>query len=111
MTPDQSRARRELARRRRRRKRAIGFAAFVAIVVVAGAIALLVSKSSGHPTGAHSTTSDKAPKPKAVIGPKLSAIGLPLGKPALALKGIGLNSRTPSTSPSITRRAPACCST
>jgi serine-type D-Ala-D-Ala carboxypeptidase (penicillin-binding protein 5/6) len=90
MTPDQSRARRELARRRRRRKRAIGFAAFVAIVIVAGAVALLVSRSSGHPSGASSTTSAKAPKPKAIIGPKLSAIGLPLGKPALALKGIGL---------------------
>jgi D-alanyl-D-alanine carboxypeptidase len=90
MTPDQSRARRELARRRRRRRRAIGFAAFLAILVVAGAIALLVSKSSGHPGGARSTASTKTPKPKAVIGPKLSAIGLPLAKPALVLKGVGL---------------------
>lgn len=90
MTPDQSRARRELARRRRRRRRAIGFAAFVAIVVVAGAVALLVSKSSGHPGGARSTASTKTQAPKAVIAPKLSAIGLPLGKPALVLRGIGL---------------------
>jgi D-alanyl-D-alanine carboxypeptidase (penicillin-binding protein 5/6) len=90
MTPDQSRARRELARRRRRRRRAIGFAAFVAVVVVAGAVALLVTKSSGHPGATPSTASAKAQRPKAVIGPKLSAIGLPLGKPGLALKGIGL---------------------
>jgi D-alanyl-D-alanine carboxypeptidase len=90
MTPDQSRARRELARRRRRRRRAIGFASFVAVVVVAGAVALLVSKSSGHPGATASTASAKAKRPKAVIGPKLSAIGLPLGKPGLALKGIGL---------------------
>ena len=90
MTPDQSRARRELARRRRRRRRAIGFAAFLAVVVVAGAVALLVSKSSGRPGDSSSTASAKAPRPKAAIGPKLSAIGLPLGKPELALKGIGL---------------------
>jgi D-alanyl-D-alanine carboxypeptidase len=90
MTPDQSRARRELARQRRRRRRAIGFAAFVAVVVVAGAIALLVSKSSGHPGATASTSSAKKQPPKAVIGPKLSAIGLPLAKPALALKGVGL---------------------
>ena len=90
MTPDQSRARRELARRRRQRRRAIGFAAFVAVVVVAGAIALLVSKSSGHPGAVATTSSTKRQPPKAVIGPKLSAIGLPLARPALALKGIGL---------------------
>jgi serine-type D-Ala-D-Ala carboxypeptidase (penicillin-binding protein 5/6) len=90
MTPDQSRARRELARRRRRRRRAIGFAAFAAVVVVAGVVALLVSRSSGHPGVTGSTASAKAQRPKAAIGPKLSAIGLPLGKPGLVLKGIGL---------------------
>jgi D-alanyl-D-alanine carboxypeptidase (penicillin-binding protein 5/6) len=90
MTPDQSRARRELARRRRARRRTIGFTVFVVVVIVAGAIALLVSKSSGRPSGARSATSTKAQRPKAVIAPKLSAIGLPLGKPGLALKGIGL---------------------
>jgi serine-type D-Ala-D-Ala carboxypeptidase (penicillin-binding protein 5/6) len=90
MTPDQSRARRELARQRRRRRRAIGFATFLAVLVVAGAIALLVSKSSGHRGAVASTSSAKKQPPKAVIGPKLSAIGLPLAKPALALKGIGL---------------------
>jgi D-alanyl-D-alanine carboxypeptidase (penicillin-binding protein 5/6) len=90
MTPDQSRARRELARRRRARRRAIGIAVFAAVVVVAIAVALLVSKSNGSAGGASSTASTKAQRPKAVIGPKLSAIGLPLAKPALALKGIGL---------------------
>jgi serine-type D-Ala-D-Ala carboxypeptidase (penicillin-binding protein 5/6) len=90
MTPDQSRARRELARRRRRRRRAIGFATFVAVAVVAGAIALLASKSSGHPGATAATSNAKKQPPKAVIGPKLSAIGLPLAKPALTLKGIGL---------------------
>ncbi len=90
MTPDQSRARRELARHRRRRRRAIGFAAFIAVVVVAGALTLLLSKSDGHPRGASSTASAKASRPKAIVGPKLSATGLPLGKPALALKGIGV---------------------
>jgi serine-type D-Ala-D-Ala carboxypeptidase (penicillin-binding protein 5/6) len=90
MTPDQSRARRELARRRRARRRVIGLAVFAAVVVVAIAVALLVSKSNGNAGGANSTASAKAQRPKAVIGPKLSAIGLPLAKPALALKGIGL---------------------
>jgi len=90
MTPDQSRARRELARRRRRRRRAIGFAAFVAVAVVAIVVALLVSKSGDHPRATASTASAKAQRPKAVIGPKLSAIGLPLGKPGLVLKEIGL---------------------
>jgi serine-type D-Ala-D-Ala carboxypeptidase (penicillin-binding protein 5/6) len=90
MTPDQSRARRELARRRRARRRAIGFAAFAAVVAVAVAIALLASKSSGHSGSAAPTASAKTRQPKAVVRPKLSAIGLPLAKPALALKGIGL---------------------
>jgi D-alanyl-D-alanine carboxypeptidase (penicillin-binding protein 5/6) len=90
MTPDQSRARRELARRRRQRRRAIGAGIFALVVIVAVVVVLLVSKSSGHPSGARSTASTKTQPPKAVIGPKLSAIGLPLGKPALALKGIGL---------------------
>lgn len=90
MTPHQSRARRELARRRRRRRRAIGFAAFLAIVVVAAAVTLIVSKSSGHSGGTAATASAKAQRPKAIVGPQLSAIGLPLGKPALVLKGIGL---------------------
>jgi D-alanyl-D-alanine carboxypeptidase (penicillin-binding protein 5/6) len=89
MTPDQSRARRELARRRRQRRRTIGVAVFAAIVLVAVGVALLAAKSSDRSSAVASTSSAKRQRPKAVVGPALSAIGLPLAKPALALKGIG----------------------
>jgi D-alanyl-D-alanine carboxypeptidase len=93
MTPDQSRARRELARRRRQRRRAIFAGAFTLIAIVAVAIVVLSSKSSGHSSTASASASASSAKhkhAKVIAAPTLSAVGLPLAKPVLALKGIGL---------------------
>jgi serine-type D-Ala-D-Ala carboxypeptidase (penicillin-binding protein 5/6) len=90
MTPDQSRRRRELARQRRRRRRTIGLCAFALLVVLAVGVAVAVSRSGGHGQAPAASTSAHVKAPtKAVTAPALSAIGLPLAKPALALKGIG----------------------
>ena len=89
MTPERSRARRELARRRRKRRRAIAVAVFAAVAIVAALVAVVTSKSSDRPPTAASSGA-KRPRPKAVAAPALSPIGLPLAKPALALKGIGI---------------------
>jgi D-alanyl-D-alanine carboxypeptidase (penicillin-binding protein 5/6) len=90
MTPDQSRRRRDLARQRRRRRRTIGLSAFALAVLVAVAVVVAVSKSSDPGSAASSTPKARSERAKKVAAPALSAIGLPLGKPALALKGIGL---------------------
>lgn len=91
MTPDQSRARRELARRRRRRRRAILAGTFALIAIVVVAIVVLSSKSGGPSSTASTSTSGAQHKhAKVLAAPTLSAIGLPLAKPVLALKGIGL---------------------
>jgi D-alanyl-D-alanine carboxypeptidase (penicillin-binding protein 5/6) len=89
MTSEQSRRRRELARRRRRRRRAgLGIVA-VAILIAVGVV-LALSKSGGHGAAVASTAKAKAPHVAAVVKPTLSAIGLPLAKPQLALAGIGV---------------------
>jgi len=91
MTPDQSRARRELARRRRQRRRAIFAGAFALIAIVVVAIVVLSSKSGGPSSKASTSTSGAKHKhAKVSAAPTLSAIGLPLARPVLALKGIGL---------------------
>ncbi|MEA2333712.1 MAG: hypothetical protein QOG40_202 [Solirubrobacteraceae bacterium] len=90
MTPDQSRRRRDLARQRRRRRRAIGLGAFALAVLVAAAVAVALSKSGGHGSAAASTAKARTARVKQAPAPARSATGLPLGKPALALKGIGL---------------------
>jgi D-alanyl-D-alanine carboxypeptidase (penicillin-binding protein 5/6) len=87
MTSEQSRRRRELARRRRRRQRAIG-AGLLAIAVIAAAVVVL-SKPSGHGKPATHVAAARRARPKAPPAPKLSASGLPLGKPPLELKGLG----------------------
>jgi D-alanyl-D-alanine carboxypeptidase (penicillin-binding protein 5/6) len=89
MTPDQSRRRRDLARQRRRRRRAIGFGVLVLVIAVAVAVTTGLSKSSGHGSAAASTHGSERRHTKTVAAPTHSAIGLALGKPALALKGIG----------------------
>jgi D-alanyl-D-alanine carboxypeptidase (penicillin-binding protein 5/6) len=90
MTPDQSRRRRALAAERRRRRRvALRWALGVAVLAVAGAVAV-GSRSGTHHHGPGSATAGRAhvalraPAPR----PAVSATGLPLAKPALALAGI-----------------------
>jgi D-alanyl-D-alanine carboxypeptidase (penicillin-binding protein 5/6) len=94
MTPDQSRRRRDLARRRRRRRRVVGLG-LCALVVVVAVAAVVFAKSAGHGSGSGSASKSQS-KPAtarhadAVVAPTLSAIGLPLGKPTMKLAGIGL---------------------
>ncbi len=93
MTFEESLRRRELARRRRRRRRAIGLGLFALLTVLAVALVVVLSKSGGHggAASAASASAKRASHPKpAVVKPTLSAIGLPLGKPALSLRGLGL---------------------
>jgi D-alanyl-D-alanine carboxypeptidase len=92
MTFEESLRRRELARRRRQRRRAIGLGAFALLAVLAIALVVVLSKSGDHgrASGASTGTAAKRPRPKPVVKPTLSAIGLPLGKPALSLRGLGL---------------------
>ena len=90
MTPDQSRRRRDLARRRRRRRRAIGLGALALVVLGAVAVAVALSRSGGHAAASASTATHTTQRVKTVAAPTRSAIGLPLAKPALALHGIGL---------------------
>ena len=92
MTPDQSRRRRENARqRRRRRRRTIGLGALALAVLAAAVLVVALSKSGGG-SGAASASTAKRARARAVTVPvpPRSAIGLPLGKPPLALKGLGL---------------------
>jgi serine-type D-Ala-D-Ala carboxypeptidase (penicillin-binding protein 5/6) len=93
MTPDQSRRRRDLAHQRRRRRRAIGLGAFALTALVAVAAVVALSQSSAPGSGAASTRRAHTTRVKKVLAPVRSAIGLPLGKPPLALNGIGLPQR------------------
>jgi D-alanyl-D-alanine carboxypeptidase (penicillin-binding protein 5/6) len=90
MTPDQSRRRREIARRRRRRRRAIGLGALALALLAAVAVATALSKTGAHGSATSSTSKAARPRAKTLAAPVLSASGLPLAKPGLALKGIGL---------------------
>jgi D-alanyl-D-alanine carboxypeptidase len=93
MTFEESTRRRQLALRRRRRKRAFGFAALGLAILAALVATLALTRSSGRAGAGAAAASAKAESSsapaKAVVAPALSAIGLPLGKPALALAGIG----------------------
>jgi serine-type D-Ala-D-Ala carboxypeptidase (penicillin-binding protein 5/6) len=90
MTPDQSRRRRDLARQRRQRRRAVGLVAFALAILAAAVLGVALSKSGGGRSGAASASTAKPARPRAVVPPALSAIGLPLGKPTLTLTGVGL---------------------
>jgi serine-type D-Ala-D-Ala carboxypeptidase (penicillin-binding protein 5/6) len=90
MTPDQSRRRRDLARQRRQRRRAIGLGALALVLLIGAALVVVLSKSGGHGSAAASTPKARTARVKRVPVPTLSATGLPLGKPALALGGVGL---------------------
>jgi serine-type D-Ala-D-Ala carboxypeptidase (penicillin-binding protein 5/6) len=91
MTPDQSRRRRETARRRRRaRRRAITIGA-LASAIVAGLVVMALARAHDS----HSSASASTHRPSrhvhatTLAAPTRSPIGLPLGKPPLALTGIG----------------------
>jgi D-alanyl-D-alanine carboxypeptidase (penicillin-binding protein 5/6) len=92
MTFEESLRRRELARRKRQRRRAIGLGAFALLAVLAIVLVVVLSKSGGGDRGGQASTAAaaKPSQPKPVVKPTLSAIGLPLGKPALSLRGLGL---------------------
>jgi serine-type D-Ala-D-Ala carboxypeptidase (penicillin-binding protein 5/6) len=94
MTPGQSRARRALAAQRRRRRQLIALGLLTLAVLVAGGVLALTNRSNSSAHGAtHSAA--KHTVAKAPPAPTLSAYGLPLAKPALALGGIS----APSTNP------------
>jgi D-alanyl-D-alanine carboxypeptidase (penicillin-binding protein 5/6) len=95
MTPDQSRRRRDLARQRRRRRRMIVSGMLVLAILAAVAVTVVLSKSSEHSSAVASTATAKRPHPPVVVAPTRSASGLALGKPVLALKGIGAPSQDP----------------
>jgi D-alanyl-D-alanine carboxypeptidase len=94
MTPGQSHARRALAAKRRRRRQLIAIAALLIAVLVAGGVMALAnrSKSSAHASTRRAAAHAAVKRP---LAPSVSAYGLPLAKPALALAGIS----TPAANP------------
>jgi serine-type D-Ala-D-Ala carboxypeptidase (penicillin-binding protein 5/6) len=90
MTPSHRRRRRETAFRRRRRRRAI-FAGGLTLVLVAVVVVMALAR----PGATHGSTSAKVrhhPRGRSTttfVSTARSPIGLPLGKPPLALTGIG----------------------
>jgi serine-type D-Ala-D-Ala carboxypeptidase (penicillin-binding protein 5/6) len=102
MTPDQSRRRRDAARRRRRaRKRVIAIGALALAIAAALVVMMALAKSdpshgstsaathrAGARTGANTHTGALATATSQAV-PARSPIGLPLGRPPLALAGIG----------------------
>jgi len=91
MTFEESLRRRQLARRRRQRRRAVGLGVIALLAAIAIALVLVLSESGGSGRGGRtSTATAKRARPKPVVKPTLSATGLPLGKPALSLRGLGL---------------------
>jgi D-alanyl-D-alanine carboxypeptidase len=91
MTPSHRRRRREVASRRRRRRRAL-LAGALALAIVAAVVVMALAK----PGATHGTTSATArhhPRGRSTtatfVSTARSPIGLPLGKPPLALTGIG----------------------
>ncbi len=93
MTSEQSRRRRESARLRRRRRRATWAGAIALTALVATALVLALKNSSGHTTATASdstrSAATHATTTPAFVPPTRSAIGLPLGRPSLALQGVG----------------------
>ncbi len=91
MTPSHRRRRREASLRRRRRRRAI-FAGALALAIVA-AVVVMALAGAGATRGSTSARAHRHLKGDAatatIARPARSPIGLPLGKPALSLKGIG----------------------
>lgn len=104
MTPSHQRRRRQTAARRRRRRRAL-LAVSIALVLVAVVVVIAFAGSgaahestaaAGHRPLDHGATGTAATTaPTAARSP----IGLPLGKPALALTGIGAGGRESNQDP------------
>jgi serine-type D-Ala-D-Ala carboxypeptidase (penicillin-binding protein 5/6) len=91
MTPDESRRRRARARRRRRRRRAVNFAVFALVILAGAGVAVALTRSKHHgPASASASASRAKARRRAAVAPAASADGLPLAKPALALRGLGL---------------------
>lgn len=92
MTFEESLRRRQLARQRQRRRRALGLAACALVLILGAVVAFALSKSPGarHHRDATALAGTVRPQPKPAAKPAvLSAVGLPLGKPPLTLKGLG----------------------
>ncbi len=92
MTFEESRRRRDAARRRRRmRRRAIAVGALAVAIAAALVVMALAHSHAGHDSASASTGTSRHTHlhPLAVSPPRLSADGLPLAKPALELQGIG----------------------
>jgi serine-type D-Ala-D-Ala carboxypeptidase (penicillin-binding protein 5/6) len=91
MTPSHRRRRREASLRRRRRRRAI-FTGALALAIVA-AVVVMALAGAGATRGSTSARAHRHPKGDAatatIARTARSPIGLPLGKPALTLRGIG----------------------
>ncbi len=85
--PPSRRRSREAARRRRRRRRVLAGMALLPLIVVAAAVLMLTRPWSTHTAAAASrATAAHAPGQAAPHpAPRLSAAGLPLGRPPLAL--------------------------
>jgi D-alanyl-D-alanine carboxypeptidase len=88
LTPDQSRQRRLRAAQRRRTRRLTASALLVVVIVAVAAAMALAGRSSGHSHHTTSAASRSHTSPSLPKAPLLSAYGLPLAKPALALAGI-----------------------
>jgi serine-type D-Ala-D-Ala carboxypeptidase (penicillin-binding protein 5/6) len=92
MTPDQSRRRRETARRRRRRARR---RTIIVSALASAIVAALVVMALARVHGSHSSASASTHRPSrhahttTIAAATRSPIGLLLGKPPLALAGIG----------------------
>jgi len=88
MTPSHHRRhRREAARRRRRRQRMI-VAGALALVLAAAVVVVMTLAGSGDTNGSAAASAARHAAKPASSPPPHSAIGLPLGKPPLALTGI-----------------------
>jgi serine-type D-Ala-D-Ala carboxypeptidase (penicillin-binding protein 5/6) len=88
MTPSHHRRRRrEAARHRRRRRRRAIAAGVLALALAAGVVVMAVDRSGGHGSASASTSHHPARRAPsaAFLPPTRSAIGLPLGRPSLAL--------------------------
>ncbi len=101
MTPSHRRRRREIASRRRRRRRGLFAMVVVLVLVAAGGVMALAGPGTAHESTAaahrrlqtHGTTRTTAAA--TVPATARSPIGLPLGKPALALAGIDDPAKNP----------------
>jgi serine-type D-Ala-D-Ala carboxypeptidase (penicillin-binding protein 5/6) len=91
MTFEESLRRRQLARQRQRRRRAVGLGVCALAVALAVALVLVLGSSGGKRQGTQRLSAGTRGTARAAAKPALtrSAIGLPLGKPALDLKGLG----------------------